>query len=323
MFYYFYLLYLYLIQTPLYYVLSVIIFLILTFKTLQWVLNNKVNIKSLESYKNKVVIVTGASGGIGEKIAFKYAELGSKVAIVARRVELLEKLKKDIVKQLNIDSKQILVVQCDLCNENECEQMIERVVREWNRIDICVWNAGVGSLIEFDKLDQIESRQDRFKIFRDNMEINYFSLVYCTSFALPYLKQQKGSIVVVSSLAGKYGTPLRTSYSASKHAVQGFFNSLRNELSNQIQISIICPGFVLTDFHQKVATIDGKPIERESHSFMTADQCATIVLKTERCNKREVIPQLKAKVGTYLQPILPELVDVMTNKVAKGSLKNK
>ncbi|KAF2074718.1 hypothetical protein CYY_003994 [Polysphondylium violaceum] len=275
----------------------------------------KLKTKSIESYKGKVVIVTGASSGIGSSIAEKYALLGCKVAIVARRENLLEECKSNILKKhKKLSQKDILIVRCDLTKENDCKEMVDKVIKEWSKLDIVVWNAGVGSLIDFSKVD------GRFDIFRDNMDINYFSLVYSTSFALPFLKQSNGSIVVVSSLAGKFGTALRTSYSASKHAVQGFFNSLRNEVDN-VQITIVCPGFVKTDFHSKVATLDNKVIERESNHFMTPQVCADHILEAERMGKRELIMTPKARIGSKLTAFFPEFIDYMTNLTAKSSIK--
>jgi len=297
-------------------VCTIIGLIFVTYYTFFNVVLRKLKTKSIESYKGKVVIVTGASSGIGASIAEKYAILGCKVAIVARRENLLEECRLNILRRhQKLIPTNIIIVKCDLTKENECKEMIDKVVKEWNKIDIVVWNAGVGSLIDFSKLD------GRFDIFKDNMDINYFSLVYCTSFALPYLKQTNGSIIVVSSLAGKFGTALRTSYSASKHAVQGFFNSLRNEVDN-IQITIVCPGFVKTDFHSKVATLDNKVIERESNHFMTPYDCAEHILQAERTATRELVLTPKARIGSKLIPFFPEFIDYMTNLTAKKSIKN-
>eukprot|EP01132_Coremiostelium_polycephalum_P009292 gene9292-11388_t len=274
----------------------------------------KVQKKSLSSYKGKVVIVTGSSGGIGSSIARKYVDLGCKVVLVARRIQILEELKSDIIKtskntKLNPDD--ILLLKIDLTKENECN-----VIHKFGKIDICVWNAGVGSLIEFGQV------KDDFSIFRDNMDINYYSLVYSTSYALPYLKKTKGSIVVVSSLAGKFGTALRTSYSASKHAVQGFFNSLRGEVEDDgVQITVVCPGFVQTEFHKNLATLDNKEVPRESSHFMSPEDCADRIIKAEREGIKEQLLTLKSQFGNYFQPIIPSFITYMSNKTAKSSLK--
>ncbi|GAM19154.1 hypothetical protein SAMD00019534_023290 [Acytostelium subglobosum LB1] len=273
--------------------------------------------KPLNSYVGKRVIVTGASSGIGAQLALQYIQMKCKVAIVARRLEQLESVKQDILKKCpEVPEENILILRADLTVESDCRTMVDSVVSAWGGIDICVWNAGVGSLIEFEKLN------GNFQVFRDNMNINFFSTVYCTSFALPFLRQSHGSLVVVSSLAGKFGTPLRTSYSASKHALHGFLNSLRNEVSD-IQVTVVCPGFVQTEFHTKLATTDGKPIERESHSFMTAEECAEKIVQSERLGEREVLLGLKAKVGNYLMPFIPGVIDYMSRKASRDSIKKK
>ncbi|EFA81892.1 short-chain dehydrogenase/reductase family protein [Heterostelium album PN500] len=270
--------------------------------------------KPLASYNQKRIIVTGASSGIGVEIAKQYANMNCKVAIVARRREQLEQTRTEILAECkSTGESDVMVVVADLTKEQDCRSMVEQVVEKWGGIDICVWNAGAGSLVEFAKLKD-------FKVFHDNMNINFFSNVYCTSFALPYLKQTKGSIVVVSSLAGKFGTALRTSYSASKHALHGFFNSLRNE-APEIQVTLICPGFVQTEFHAKATTTTGKPLERESTHFMTPKQCAEHIIESERLGEREVLLGLKAKVGNYLMPFIPRFIDYMSNKTAVASVK--
>eukprot|EP01133_Synstelium_polycarpum_P017117 gene17117-20388_t len=273
--------------------------------------------KPIAQYAGKVVIVTGASSGIGSEIATQYAAMKCKVAIVARRVEQLEAVKSEIITKCaeqGVTADDILVVKADLTVETDCKDMVSTVIDKWGVLDICVWNAGAGSLIEFEKIN------GNFGVFRDNMNINFFSNVYCTSFALPYLKQQRGSIVVVSSLAGKFGTALRTSYSASKHALQGFLNSLRGEVP-EVQITIVCPGFVQTEFHAKAATTTGKPIERKSGHFMTAKECAEHIILAERTRSREVLLGLKAKVGNYLLPFLPGLIESISNKTSNASIK--
>ncbi|KAN0044634.1 hypothetical protein ACTA71_006153 [Dictyostelium dimigraforme] len=302
-----------------YYVLRSVVSVFLPVASLYFVYCNfiapKLREKPESSYKNKVVIITGASSGIGAELAKKYARLGCKVAIVARRVEQLEKVKSSILKDYSrVKDDDILVIKGDLTLIEDCKNMVEKVIEKWSKIDICVWNAGSGSLIEFSKL------QGDISIYRENMELNYFSLVNCTHLVYKYLEQSHGSIVVISSLAGKFGTALRTSYSSSKHAVMGFFNSLRNE-TNNIQITIVCPGFILTEFHDNVKTLDGKQVERNKGNFMTASQCADEIILAERQGIRELIQTAKAKFGNYLQAIFPEFIEFLTHKFASSSVK--
>ncbi|KAM9945388.1 hypothetical protein ACTFIT_003644 [Dictyostelium discoideum] len=302
-----------------YIVLRLIVSIILPIASLYFIYCNfiapKLREKPESSYKNKVVIITGASSGIGAELAKKYARLGCKVTIVARRLEQLEKVKSSILKDYSrVNDDDILVIKGDLTLIDDCKNMVEKVIEKWSKIDICVWNAGSGSLIEFSKL------QGDISIYRDNMELNYFSLVNCTHLVYKYLEQSHGSIIVISSLAGKFGTALRTSYSSSKHAVMGFFNSLRNETKN-IQITIVCPGFILTEFHDNLKTLDGKQVERNKGNFMTASQCANEIILAERQGIRELIQTAKGRVGNYLQAIFPELIEFLTHKFASSSVK--
>ncbi|EAL69993.1 short-chain dehydrogenase/reductase family protein [Dictyostelium discoideum AX4] len=302
-----------------YIVLRLIVSIILPIASLYFIYCNfiapKLREKPESSYKNKVVIITGASSGIGAELAKKYARLGCKVTIVARRLDQLEKVKSSFLKDYSrVNDDDILVIKGDLTLIDDCKNMVEKVIEKWSKIDICVWNAGSGSLIEFSKL------QGDISIYRDNMELNYFSLVNCTHLVYKYLEQSHGSIIVISSLAGKFGTALRTSYSSSKHAVMGFFNSLRNETKN-IQITIVCPGFILTEFHDNLKTLDGKQVERNKGNFMTASQCANEIILAERQGIRELIQTAKGRVGNYLQAIFPELIEFLTHKFASSSVK--
>ncbi|EGC33476.1 hypothetical protein DICPUDRAFT_36659 [Dictyostelium purpureum] len=302
-----------------YIVLKSVLSVLFTFLTVYYIVDQfllpKLREKPLSSYKGKVVIITGASGGIGEECAKQYARLGSKVVLVARRTEQLNRVKENILKNYSrVKDEDLLVVKADLTIQDDCKQMVQTVIDNYSKIDICVWNAGLGSLIEFSKLG------DDIQIYRDNMEINYFSLVYCTHLVFPYLIQSKGSIVVISSLAGKFGTALRTSYSASKHAVQGFFNSLRHE-TKDIQITIVNPGFILTEFHDNLKTLDGNKVERNKGNFMTAERCAAEILEAERQRRRELIQSAKGKFGVIVQNIAPDLVDFLSHKFASSSVK--
>eukprot|EP01113_Clastostelium_recurvatum_P034180 TRINITY_DN4601_c0_g1_i4.p1 TRINITY_DN4601_c0_g1~~TRINITY_DN4601_c0_g1_i4.p1 ORF type:complete len:221 (-),score=50.21 TRINITY_DN4601_c0_g1_i4:39-701(-) len=210
-----------------------------------------------------------------------------------------------------------IVESADVTVQADCERLMKKVVAAWGGIDILVLNAGAGAIFPFSDITDLS-------VFNSNMDINFIGPVYCTYFALPHLKKSHGSIVVVSSLAGKIGAPNRTAYSASKHAVQGFFNALRCEVGSQVQVTIVCPGFVKSDFHAKVATGgSGLDVARENKHFMTTEECAHEIFTAERTREREVILTTIAKVGKYVAPFFPELIDYVAIKKNNASMKNK
>eukprot|EP01112_Ceratiomyxa_fruticulosa_P016188 TRINITY_DN4859_c0_g1_i1.p1 TRINITY_DN4859_c0_g1~~TRINITY_DN4859_c0_g1_i1.p1 ORF type:complete len:298 (-),score=55.54 TRINITY_DN4859_c0_g1_i1:65-958(-) len=270
--------------------------------------------KPLSWYKGKRVIITGASGGIGEQLAYKYAQLGAKLCLAARRRLELEVIQENCNR---MGASGCIIVQSDVTIEADCKRIIESTVREWAGIDILILNAGAGAIFPFEEVKDLS-------VFRSNMDINYFGSVYCTHFAFPHLLASKGSIVVVSSLSGKIGAPNRTAYSASKHALHGFFNALRCENGDKIQISIVCPGFVHTDFHGKVNTGGSSfDIARNTSHFMTVEECVEIIFNAERTGKREVVMTLLANIGQYVAPFFPQLIDYFAIKKNPSSKKNK
>ena len=196
--------------------------------------------------KNKVVIITGASSGIGKSCAFEFSKLCAKVVLVARSESSL----KDISFKINQNGGESIFSVADVSIESDCKKMIEETILKFGKIDILVNNAGISMRSIFLNLDM--------SVFNKVMAVNFWGSVYCTKYALPYILKSNGSVVGVSSIAGYKGLPGRTAYSASKFALQGFLESLRIEnLKNKLHVLIICPGFTNSNIRKKALQGDG------------------------------------------------------------------
>ena len=167
--------------------------------------------------QNKVVIITGASSGIGKALVYEFAKRGAKIAMGARNLDELHKIETDL-KSRGVDA---LSVQTDVTREADCKNLIEKTVERFGKIDILVNNAGISMRALFEDLE--------LDVIRRLMDVNFWGTVYCTKFALPYILKAKGSLVGIISVAGFLGLPGRPGYSASKFAVRGFLNTLRVE----------------------------------------------------------------------------------------------
>ena len=189
-------------------------------------------------FKNKVVLITGASSGIGKQTAIEFAKLGSNIILVARRKNKLEQVENEL-KQFNVNT---LVCACDVSKKDQVEELSKSVLQKFNSIDILVNNAGFaiyGSVSDL-SIDEIESQ----------METNYFGMIYCVKNFLPLmLKKKSGHIVNVASVAASFGLPGIASYCASKFAMLGFSEGLKHELNGTgVGITVVSPIMVKTDF---------------------------------------------------------------------------
>jgi short-subunit dehydrogenase len=254
------------------------------------------------SFKENVVVITGASAGIGEKLALQLSDCGAFLSLAARDESKLN----DIAAKCRNNGAKVLVVQTDVSEKTQCENLIKKTIAEFGRIDTLINNAGITMWAGFDQLKDIS-------LLEKIMQVNYFGSVYCTYYALPYLKNSNGRIVGISSLTGKTGVPTRTGYSASKHAMAGFFDSLRIELMNSgVTVTMIYPGFVATEVRERAFGADGKPLgisHIDEKNVMTADECAKQIIDAAGKRKRELVMTTKAKIGLWMKMINPEWVD--------------
>jgi short-subunit dehydrogenase len=255
------------------------------------------------SFKNHVVIVTGASSGIGRALSLRLASEGACLSLAARNAERLEKLAQECDEL----GGQAIPVPTDVADQAQCHRLIDATVQQFGRIDMLVNNAGITLVGKFEQLPDLE-------LFQQVMAVNFNGLVGCTYYALPYLQDTAGRIVNVSSLGGKLAIPYNTSYIASKFAVSGFSDSLRMELRNEgVSVTVIYPYWVVTEFHERMLDKDGHargPGGRAVYTekMMTAEQCAKIILQAAKGRKREVVMG-PGKIATWLNLIAPGLMD--------------
>jgi len=258
-------------------------------------------------FQGNVVIITGASIGIGRELAYQLADQGAYLSLAARDIQRLQA----VAAQCQARGGRAIITQTDVTDQGQCQHLIEQTVQEFGRIDTLVNNAGISMRALFEDLQDL-SVLDRL------MQVNYFGSVYCTHYALPYLKETKGRIVVLASLTAISGVPTRIGYAASKHAVKGFFDSLRIELADSgVTVTISYPDFVATENRQRALGADGQPIgdsPLDEHKVMSVEQCVQLLVKAMERRKREDKQTMKAKLGPWLKLIAPGLVDKVAQK---------
>jgi short-subunit dehydrogenase len=261
--------------------------------------------------KNNVTIITGASTGIGEELAYQLAGQGADLVLTARRVAELERVAVAVKKIGETSGAKVIVVNADIAIEADCKKIIDAAIKEFGRIDTLVNNAGMTMWAKFEDIDDI-SMLSRI------MQVNYMGAVYCTHFALPHLKKSKGRIVGIASLTGLVGVPTRTGYAASKHAMRGFFDSLRIELEDSgVSVTMIYPGFVATGIRENATGADGKPAlidPVDQSKVMSAAECTRLIVNAIQSRKREEVMTLKGKLGQWLKLIAPGVIDGMAKK---------
>ncbi len=255
--------------------------------------------------KDKVVIVTGASSGIGEATARKFGSAGAKVVLAARRVDKLQSLAQEI--NAMGTGAETLVVQADLSELENIQAMITQTLEKYGRIDVLVNNAGFGRLDWLENLDPIKDIQGQ-------MDVNVMGVIQTTRQVLPVMmKQRAGGIINICSMAGLVGTPTYTIYAASKHAVHGFSEALRREVKPWgIDVSVIYPGGVLTEFAQKAGIKRKTNVSTPKFMVLTAEQVGEAVIKLVHHPRRMLIIPWLWSVTVFMNKFLPGLVDYTT-----------
>jgi short-subunit dehydrogenase len=251
--------------------------------------------------KDKVVIITGASSGIGLAVAREFASRGSKVVLAARRENIL----KELENEFRSKGYEALIVKTDVTVIDDCKNLINKTIEKFGRIDILINNAGISMRALFIDVD--------IQVLRKLMEVNFWGTVYCSKFALPYLIKAKGSLVGVSSVAGFHGLPGRSGYSASKFAMHGFMETLRIEnLKNGLHVMILSAGFTKSEIRKKALTKDGSEqgyTPRVEEKMMMPEQVARAMIKAIKKRKRIKILTLEGQLIALLQRIIPGIVD--------------
>jgi dehydrogenase/reductase SDR family member 7B len=258
-------------------------------------------------FRDKVIWITGASSGIGEALAMQLARRDARLILSSRREAELER----IARSTGLGERDILILPFDLGNVTNASGLAAQVMNHFGRIDILINNGGISQRAEV-----LETAAENE---RKLMEVNYFSHVALSKAVLPYmLRQRSGKLVVVSSIAGKFGFYLRSSYSAAKHALHGYFESLRLEYEKKgIAVLIVCPGKIKTNVSVNAMTSSGAPHGRmdESHEqAMTAEECASRIIQAIEKNKSEVLIGRKEILMVYFKRFLPALFERLIRK---------
>jgi short-subunit dehydrogenase len=258
------------------------------------------------------IILTGASEGIGRALALALAAQGARVALAARDAARLE----EVARECRARGGETLVVPTDITNEVDCGWLVEQTLQSFAGIDIVIHNAGITMWSRFDELTDLS-------IFERILEVNYLAPVRLTALTLPHLKQSKGLIVGIASLAGLTGVPERSGYAASKHALIGFLDSLRIELRGSgVDVSVIAPDFVVSEIHKRAIGPDGEPLKDSpmvQDKIMTADQCAALIVRAIGKRQRLAILSTRGKLGRWLKIVAPSLID----RIAERAIRNR
>ena len=261
--------------------------------------------------KDKVVVITGASKGIGAELARQLAARGARLALAARNVAELEEVAADCRRR----GGRALVVKCDVAVERDCQALMAGAALAYGGIDVLVNNAGMTMWARFEEIGDLS-------ILERIMQVNYMGAVHCTKHALPYLRQSRGVLVGISSLAGRTGVPTRTGYSASKHAMAGFFDSLRIELDGSgVAVTMVYPGFVATGIRENATGPDGKPImvsPVKEGEVMGVEECARQIVAAIEARRREVVMTARGKIGLWLKLFAPSLVDRIARRAIES-----
>ena len=257
-----------------------------------------------EYFRDKVIIVTGASSGIGLASARLFASLGARVVMAARSYDKLLELAPSV----NPDPERILCVKTDVTKEADCANLIGETVRKFGKIDILVNNAGISMRAMFKDLD--------LGVIRSLMDVNFWGTVQCTKYALPYLLESKGQVVGVISIAGFSALPARTGYSASKYAVRGFLDTVRIEhLKDGLNVLVFAPGYTESNVRKAALTADGTPqgeTPLKEDKLMSAEECARHLAKGLEKRKSQVVLTGLGKATVLAHNLFPRLTDKLT-----------
>ena len=234
----------------------------------------------MKSFKDKIVWITGASSGIGEALVHALAREGAVLVLSSRREDELKRVKTEA----KIADDKCLILPLDLANTSAVDQSASQIISRFGRIDMLVNNGGISQ--------RSLTKDTPLEIDRKVMEVNFFGTVAVTKSVLPYMTRQKsGHIVTISSIAGKFGFFFRSAYSASKHALHGFFESLRMEIAeDNVKVLLVCPGKIRTNISLNAVTESGNKhnkMDEATEKGMSAEESARQELEAERNEKEE------------------------------------
>jgi NAD(P)-dependent dehydrogenase (short-subunit alcohol dehydrogenase family) len=266
------------------------------------------------SLRDNVVVLTGASSGIGRALALELAASGARLVLAARNLPALEAVAAACAAR----GSRAIAHRTDVAEEQQCRSLVERAVAEHGRIDTLVHNAGISMWARFDEITDVG-------VFDRIMRVNYLGPAHLTHRALPWLERSRGRIVAVSSVAGLTGVPTRSAYCASKHAIVGFYETLRIELAPKgITVTIVYPDFVTSEIRERAFGPDGAPLGKgnspvREREVMSAEECARRMATAIARRKRDLVMTARARMGRWMRLVAPGVVDAISARaIARG-----
>lgn len=261
----------------------------------------------MTAIKDSVIWITGASSGIGEAIAQACSAAGASIIISARRAEELARVQATCAHQ-----EKVYILPLDLSKQENMPDKVAEAIAAFGHVDILINNGGISqrSLI----------KETLASVDRQIMEINYFGTIALTKALLPhFIERKSGHVATITSLVGKFGTPLRSAYSASKHALHGFFDAYRAEhYADGLKVTMICPGFIKTNVSVNALTAKGEKqntMDQAQANGMSPETCAKHILSAIAKNKEEVYIGGKEIMGVYLKRWVPTLFSKILRKM--------
>jgi len=266
--------------------------------------------RNLKKFNGKVVIISGASSGIGKALAFEFADNGALVVLAARRENELNKIEAEIKKC----EGEAYSVKVDVKKVEDCKDLVDKTIEKYGKIDVLINNAGISMRANFEDLDLC--------VIKELMDTNFYGAVYCTKYALPYLLEQKGTLIAISSISGLTPLPGRTGYCASKYAMDGFFNTLRLEnIKKGLNVLVVHPGFTSSNIRKTALNKLGLPqveTPRDEDKMMSSKEVARIIVKATLNRKRDLILTQQGKLTVWLYKIFPSMTDkIILHEMAK------
>lgn len=270
---------------------------------LQWIRNGKFYQLSEEGarFQNKVVVITGASSGIGRASALEFATQGARVVLAARRRNTLLELERQI---RDMGGEAISVI-TDVKRISDCERLMNEALEAYGQIDVLINNAGISMRATFEELE--------LEVIKELMDTNFFGAVYCTKFALPHLLKQKGTVIGISSITGLAPLPGRSGYVASKHAMDGFLNTLRLEnMDKGLNVLLVHPGYTSSEIREKA--LDGHCFpqgesSRDEERMMSSERVAWYIARATYRRERDLVLTSQGKMVVWLHKNFPGITD--------------
>ena len=260
--------------------------------------------------QNKIVWVTGATSGIGEALVHALAQEGAKIILSARRAGELER----VARENNLNAENHLILPLDLARNDDYSVEIKKALEKFGRVDILINNGGISQ--------RSLAKDTPIAVDREIMNVDFFGTVSLTKALLPsMLANKSGMVVAISSAVGKFGSPWRSGYSAAKHALHGFFDSLRAECyADGLKVLIVCPGFIQTNVSINALTGSGKALgemDPATAAGLTASEAARQIIEAIKSDKEEVVVgKFKEKLGVWVKRHFPLIFSVMVRKMA-------